>query len=159
MKSAIGIDPGKSGAFALVVNGELEWVANLPLLDDRLDIKQVNLAIVAASPDIVVIEDVHSMPGQGVSSVFTFGRAYGHLEAASILANARVERFVPTKWMKPYGLTRTGLSKPEKKSLARRLASERWPAVASNFVKVGDHNKAEAALFALWAYDNLLRER
>ena len=75
----IGIDPGKHGAFAGIDgrNGRLLWVEDMPLVD-----KAVSPTLVAQvlrfrtvdlfSPEVqVVVERVHSMPGQGVSITFT----------------------------------------------------------------------------------------
>ena len=80
MKILVGIDPGKKGGIALSLNGEL-GVFPTPLLKGELDIKEmVSLIPPMINIDtthIAFIEAVHSMPAQGVTSMFTFGKGYG----------------------------------------------------------------------------------
>jgi hypothetical protein len=78
----VGVDPGLSGAVVLLDADTLALVDgySIPaghgqvLVPDLLDLLDQLSPIVVSQ---VVIEQVASRPGQGVSSVFTFGRAYG----------------------------------------------------------------------------------
>lgn len=70
-----GIDPGAKGALVLVDDSKL-----LKVLDfDEVGIRGYSLILKHHRPDLVVIEQVHSMPGQGVKSMFTFGQRFGEI--------------------------------------------------------------------------------
>jgi crossover junction endodeoxyribonuclease RuvC len=143
----VGVDPGLSGAIALVdLDGQLIDAYDMPVVDGL-----VSSALLATYEGWrttpyrfhAVIEDVHSMPRQGVASTFTFGRAVGAVEATFGVLGVPVTRVAPTKWKKAYGL---GKDKGE----SRRRAIELWPDNARLFARVKDDGRAEAALIALW---------
>ncbi len=74
----IACDVGKKGAFALL--GVDNPVADkMPLIGTEIDCKAIAQMLAKVKPDIVVIEKVHSMPKQGVASMFKFGTNYGLL--------------------------------------------------------------------------------
>jgi crossover junction endodeoxyribonuclease RuvC len=68
----------------------------------------------------IFLEQVHSMPEQGVSSSFNFGMGYGITHAVSDLCGD-LNLVTPQKWKKAAGLIR------KKKDAARILAQELWP--------------------------------
>lgn len=91
----------------------------------------------------VVLEDVHAMPKQGVTSSFGFGRTKGVIEGV-FAANGRPITYVsPAKWKRALGLTKD-------KGASRRRAIELWPDKAALFARVKDDGRAEAALIAYW---------
>jgi Holliday junction resolvasome RuvABC endonuclease subunit len=51
-----------------------------------------------------VIEHVHAMPKQGVSSTFKFGVGYGGLRMALIAASIPFEEVTPRTWQKALGV-------------------------------------------------------
>jgi crossover junction endodeoxyribonuclease RuvC len=83
MMFALGIDPGLSGAIALLRNGEYAEVWDMPTMGRGSGSKQqINAAEVArilreCPPCTAYMELVGAMPGQGVSSMFNFGKAAG----------------------------------------------------------------------------------
>ena len=87
------------------------------------------------------VEDVHSMPGQGVASTFKFGRSVGVVEGALSALGIPIRWVSPAKWKKAMGL-------PADKGAARRRAIELWPDHAHLFARVKDDGRAEAALIA-----------
>lgn len=119
----IGIDPGKGGGIA-ATTGDLSIATKCPgtvadmadLLDKLVDMGEKPFAI---------IESVHSMPGQGVKSTFTFGQGYGSW--LGILAALRIPymQVSPQKWMKHYG-TMPKVKKDRKNHL-KHLAQQRYP--------------------------------
>ena len=143
----IGVDPGKSGAIAiLTTDGELHELHDMPVTG-----KVVSSALLAdilhlgrRPGSLAVVEDVHAMPGQGVSSMFSFGRSLGCVEGVLGALRIRTIYVSPAKWK---GAMRLG----KDKGTSRRLAIERWPAHAQDFARVKDDGRAEAALIALWA--------
>ena len=95
----IGIDPGKNGGVAILDS-------SLNLVTHRCPKSEQEMANIIRKYEYddayVVIEKVHSFPGQGVVSTFSFGQNFGTwigiLEAFSlpyIFAN-------PKQWMKTY---------------------------------------------------------
>ena len=147
----IGVDPGKSGAIALLDDdGRLYEVADMPVVGPI--ISPVLLAEIVhnwihplALPPygMAVIEDVHAMPEQGVSSVFSFGRSLGVAEGVLAGEGLAITYVSPAKWKRALGLTKD-------KGASRRRAIETWPHMGKAFARVKDNGRAEAALIGLW---------
>jgi len=144
----LGVDPGKSGAIAgLSLNGRLIGVDDMPVVGpiispvllDQLVHNYVDPLV--DRPGTAVIEDVHAMPKQGVSSVFSFGRALGVVEGVVAGNGFAVQYVSPAKWKRQLGLTND-------KGTSRRRAIELWPERADWFKRVKDDGRAEAALIA-----------
>lgn len=154
MTTVIGIDPGIGGAVACLIDGELFDVEDMPTFTVVKGKRKSTTVNPAGIVDIlrtfatanletptVVIERVHSMPGMGSTSAFSFGDSFGVLRGV-VAALAYPVLFVePRGWKKAAGLSAD-------KGQARRLASERWPAQAGLFTRVRDDGRAEAALIA-----------
>ena len=149
----LGIDPGLSGAVALYVadTGALV-VHDMPTLDlarggkakRELDAVELARLIDAAGPIAhAYIEQVGAMPGQGVSSVFSFGKSYG-LALGVLAANFIPHTLVPPqRWKRALGV-------PAAKDGARARASQLLPAHAALWTRVKDDGRAEAAMIALY---------
>lgn len=152
----LGIDPGASGALALLAIGDkgqerIDRVFDMPTHEikvngktkRRLDLYQLArwVDLYCSGIELAVIEDVHSMPGQGVVSVFSFGFAAG--AAQQVVASACIPTLLvsPAKWKNRLGLTAD-------KDGSRRLASMKFPDAAHNWARVKDDGRAEAALLA-----------
>jgi crossover junction endodeoxyribonuclease RuvC len=151
----LGIDPGLSGAVALLRDGNLLYVYDVPSLalkakGRNVDLPQLarifaEIVDVAGTPDECWIEEVHAMPKQGVSSSFKFGTAFGIVQGMAA-AHMMPIRFVsPHHWKK-------GLALPQGKDAARGTASRQWPTMAEHFARVKDDGRAEAALIALYGF-------
>jgi crossover junction endodeoxyribonuclease RuvC len=144
----LGVDPGKTGAFAVIDQhtGELQIVEDMPTIG-----KHVNANVVAKYIDQwhylgvthAVIEDVHSMPGNGHAGAFSFGRSKGVVEGAIAARYIPITWVTPAKWKRDAGLRAD-------KDAARQLATNTWPTWADTFKRVKDDGRAEAALIALW---------
>ena len=94
----------------------------------------------------ICMEAVHSMPGQGVSSSFQFGRAVGVISAVAELTNYPFHLVSPQKWKKHFHLTS---DKNESLDLARYF----WP--EAKLIRKKDGNRAEALLIALYWHDQI----
>lgn len=145
----IGIDPGKHGAFAGIDgrNGKLLWVEDMPLVDKAVSPTLVAQVLRLRSDDAdvqVVVERVHSMTGQGVSTTFTFGVNYGIVLGAA--AWFPVQTVPPTSWKKWMRVTAD-----KETSRARALAL--WPEHAETFKRKMDADRAEAALIGRWWWE------
>lgn len=162
----LGIDPGLSGALAVVEIATLRLVEikRMPVSVVRKQ-NRLNGADLAAWLDIqhkgphedcnwrairfAYIEDVHSRPRQ--AGQFQFGLNTGILHGllyANFIPFATVS---PMKWKAAFGIKRTGEeTKADKKSEAREIAMQLWPDMAHEFKRVKDDGAAEAALIALY---------
>src|SRR4051794_19274028 len=79
MTCILGVDPGVSGAVAFYFPEASSRVValDLPLADGEISAPLLADLIRNFAPSMAVIERVSAMPGQGVVSMFNFGRAYG----------------------------------------------------------------------------------
>ena len=126
MKTLIAIDPGQSGGIAIQEAG-VSQAHKMP--DTITDIRDGLLNVLEFQDDVVVyLEDVHSMPGQGVASSFKFGRGFGNLEAIAICLGYKLIYVRPQVWQKALGLlTKKGDSKTQHKNKIKAFAQQRYP--------------------------------
>ena len=141
----IGVDPGSvSGALgALDHHGNYLEAFNIEHKDKHilaLVFKSRILSIVDPKEGAeICMENVHSMPKQGVASVWNFGRAVGVISAVCELTRYPVHLVTPQRWKKHFHLS---ADKNESLDMARYL----WPEAKLKLKK--DGNKAEALLLA-----------
>jgi crossover junction endodeoxyribonuclease RuvC len=144
----LAFDPGLNGAWAaLGFNGEFLEAGELPRFDNALDAKSISDLLLMFKPATIVIEQVGSRPGQGVSSTFKFGVAYGICIGVAGCANASLTFVTPGKWKKHFRL----LGKP--KDASRELAIRTYPEAASRLTLKRHHGRADALLMARYALD------
>lgn len=162
----LGIDPGLSGALAAVDTkaptllavhdmpvhkakrgGKVRRTLDLPEL-----VRIVSLISDAFGAEIAAIEDVHTMPGQGVVSSGQLMEAFGAAKGIAVAVGYRLHLARPSQWKAALGLT-------SDKALSRRKASLLFPDSARFFARVKDDGRAEAALIAMYgaALENDLR--
>lgn len=146
----VGIDPGASGALAFfdAQAGRL-CVVDMPVLEVLRGGKakrEINPTLLAdtirqQAPRVAYVEKVGAMPGQGVSSMFQFGRGVGMVEGVLAALAVPVVYVTPQRWQKDVGL-RGG------KDGARLRAIELFPGFAQLFARKKDDGRADAALIA-----------
>lgn len=149
----IGIDPGCSGAL-VAMDAHLRYVAHLSMPTVKVGTKsRVNGAAVAAwlraQPiDIThaYLEQVGAMPGQGVSSMFTFGHAAGVVEGVLQGMCIPYTLVTPQSWKKRAGLI--GLDK----DAARSRAIQLWPELRALDAKGKGQALADALLIARFGH-------
>lgn len=95
----IGIDPGKSGALA-IINGNMMNLIPFSETDYINAIKVVPLELAVAC-----VEHVGAMPGQGVTSMFNFGQNFGYIKGLLEAFQIPYELVRPQKWKKEFGIT------------------------------------------------------
>lgn len=144
----VGIDPGKTGALALIVTDD--WT--LSILDMPLEPGSIGKETVSPTgvvrimddfkPDYTFIEDVWSSPQQGVTSAFNFGRSLGIVLGAAASRSA-VTRVRPTVW-------KSATNTPRDKNQARGRAQSLFPSAYALLKRVKDDGRAEAALLAFY---------
>ena len=141
----LGIDPGFTGAWGLINHyGDYIGCGDMIHNDKWIDHNSVYREICLARDQddmMIVIEAVHSMPKQGVSSSFKFGMAYG--SAISLAQRFLVdwELVTPKVWKRDLGLT-------SDKTDSLNMARQKWPEAPLKRIK--DNGRAEALLLAEW---------
>lgn len=100
----IGIDPGFKGGLALFDGKECLECFKMPIKEVK-ERKNIDGSIIAKylsvnKVDKAYIEFVHSMPGQGISSAFYFGRGVGIIVGACEAIGVEVVEISPPKWKK-----------------------------------------------------------
>jgi crossover junction endodeoxyribonuclease RuvC len=154
MQYIIGVDPGASGAIAILEdNGKLVHVFDMPSVEiitggkakRRVspEMLAAELRLYADQGAVAYVEQVGAMPGQGVSSMFAFGQAFGIVLGVMAGLAIPTQTVTPGKWKKDLKLNGG-------KDASRAKAAQVWPAQAGEFKRVKDDGKAEAGLIALW---------
>jgi len=153
----LGIDPGLSGALAfydtveqtvevvdmpvleLVRNGKKKREVSAQALANHLAGRKINSAF---------LERVNAMTGQGVTSVFSFGRSLGIVEGILAAYDIPTTLVTPQAWQKAVN-QRAG------KDGSRERAMQLFPAQANLFQRKKDDGRSDAALIAYYGAKTL----
>lgn len=101
MSAFIGIDPGKSGALAILFDdGQVETHAF-----DAGVYTHTLKAVRGCESVICCVEKVGAMPGQGVVSMFNFGHNLGFIEGLLRAYGIPYQLVPPQTWKKEFSLT------------------------------------------------------
>jgi len=146
--TTIGIDPGISGAIAWIRYGKVLKVEDMPTIPKstgkglQVDAHGLSSLLSGNGSCAVIIESVSAMPGQGVTSMFSFGKSAGIIEG--ILAAYEIPySFVrPQAWKKKFGLS------GKDKDASRGLCLREHPEVADRLTRKKDNGRADAILIA-----------
>lgn len=164
----IGIDPGITGALALIDHTGLRECVDMPIMlrgkGEGAVKNQVNPAALREilqawgndhdrNEFMVVIENQRPfrLPGnkpQGSSSVFSLGLTTGIIEGVVSAMRFAHELVEPAEWKKALKLSAKG---PAKKAIARTMAQRLYP--DADLARIKDHNRAEAILIARYGYE------
>jgi crossover junction endodeoxyribonuclease RuvC len=144
----LSIDPGLNGAWAVLGHGE-EYVdmGELPRFQKLVSAVELGAIFRMHKPESCVIEKVGAMPGQGVTSVFTFGCAYGVAIGVAGGSDTPLAFVSPGRWKAHFRLT----GKP--KDASRELAIRLYPGLARSLALKKHHGRADALLLARFALD------
>ena len=99
----IGIDPGAKGGLAVIEGKSLVYAILRPDTTAGINaqISAINRTARSKGSQIYAfIENVHAMPKQGVSSMFSFGRDAGIWQGILAAYQIPVELVPPQKWQK-----------------------------------------------------------
>lgn len=97
MTPIIAIDPGKKGGIAYH-DDEVTLIYEMPETDTEI-LKLFKDLFVDVIGAVVYLEKVHSMPGMGAPSVFTFGYGVGFLKGVLLTLGVPIIEVTPQKWM------------------------------------------------------------
>lgn len=155
----IGIDPGQTGAVALIYESGKVTLIDTPIQATNKGGKNKNEYLPRQMADIlgnharchVFIEAVHSMPKQGVASSFDFGTGYGIWLGIIAALNLPMTKVTPQKWKKEL------MAGFGDKDAARIRAQELFPACVSELSRKKDIGRADALLIAEYGRRTLSR--
>jgi crossover junction endodeoxyribonuclease RuvC len=156
--SVLAIDPGLTGALA-AYDGNVLLVKDLPVTTlkkkTRLDLgalmSLVRINAFHLDAHDLLVEQVGTMPRQGLSSAFNFGFTNGAIHMAAHANAMNLHTVTPTTWKFGVGLNAVlGQDQKARKDASRAKAIELFPQYADIFSRVKDDGRAEAALMAWW---------
>lgn len=131
-KKLIAIDPGKEGGivvFSLTRNEMIE-VIHMPetprFVEEFFNKYRHN--------SICYLEKVGGLPGMGGSSMFNFGKGFGHLEMALICKKIPTMEVTPQKWQKELQVGNKGKKTTTQwKTKLMERAQQIYPSVGKQF--------------------------
>ncbi len=148
----LGVDPGLSGAVALVhADGGLFEVEDMPVqargngrVKHEIDAAGLLHLLRPHAPAIAfgLVERVGARPGQGVASMFSLGHSTGVVDGILAALGIPHQVVTPAKW-------KAQAEVPAEKSLVLAAARRRWP--DAPLARVRDHGRAESLYLALLA--------
>lgn len=147
-----GLDPGLSGAVAVIEGDEVILLQDLPTVQfsnarikRRLDGAGLARMLEPFAGDIsmAIVEKVAARPGEAPSGAFSFGYSSGCIAGVLGALQVPITTVQPATWKKAMGLG------PDK-DLSRARAIELFPAVAGMLAMKKSHDRAEALLLAAW---------
>ena len=158
----IGIDPGLSGAIAILENNNVLNIFDMPVMSEgKKNKRQLNSALLVSllkenltsSQEVsVVVEQVNAMPGQGVTSMFNFGQTFGAIKGICAALDLPIFFVRPSKWKKHFELINSS------KDSSRTKAIEMYPKLSMQLSKKKDVNKSDAILIARFFSETRLTE-
>lgn len=121
----IAIDPGKSGALAWIDNKGIYHSSDCP--DTISEMADLAIKVFTESNGHVeaIIESVHAMPGQGVTSMFSFGENFGAWQGIISSLGVPTIEVTPQRWQKIIG--NLPKEKNERKKALKDYAQKRVP--------------------------------
>tara|TARA_Y100001970_G_scaffold225106_1_gene277821 strand:+ start:10229 stop:10720 length:492 start_codon:yes stop_codon:yes gene_type:complete len=148
----IGIDPGLSGAIAVLDDFKIFEIYDMPIMSEgKKNKNQLNSAQLVKilknnfknnEELFVIVEQVNAMPGQGVTSMFNFGQTFGAIKGICASLNLPIYYVRPSKWKKHFELINAS------KDASRTKVIEMYPSLSERFKKKKDVNRADAVLIA-----------
>ena len=148
----VGIDPGLSGAIAVLEEKKVLALFDMPVTSEgKKNKNQLNSAQlvnilkenIKDDEDIaVVVEQVNAMPGQGVTSMFNFGQTFGAIKGVCAALNLPIFFVRPSKWKKHFDLINSS------KDSSRTKVIEMYPSLSNQLARKKDVNKSDAILIA-----------
>ena len=158
----IGIDPGLSGAIAILENNKVLNIFEMPVMSEgKKNKRQLNSAQlvkllkdnISENEEVsVVVEQVNAMPGQGVTSMFNFGQTFGAIKGVCAALRLPIFFVRPSKWKKHFELINSS------KDSSRTKAIEMYPSLSDGLAKKKDVNKSDAILIARFYSETRLNE-
>lgn len=121
----IAIDPGKSGALAWIDNEGIYHSENCPDTISEMADLAIKVFTESNGNSKAIIESVHAMSGQGVTSMFSFGENFGAWQGIISSLGIPIIEVTPKKWQKIIG--NLPKEKEERKKAIKDYVQKRIP--------------------------------
>ena len=156
---SVGCDPGQTGALAVLKDGKIVMLADMPVSarlhgsgqqvdgSELASILRGAIMLAGDNPVAIFLEAVSAMPKQGGSSMFRFGESVGVILGVAGALGIPINWRTPQRWKKEAGL----LGKD--KDAARTLAIQLHPEVAGDLTRKKDVGRADAICIAHFSMD------
>ena len=145
----IGVDPGAKGGYAVISKSETgQAVFAYPWDDDFFAMEMASLMQFKEHGIVAAVEKVGAMPGQGVTSMFNFGKSAGYIEGVLSAFGIPYQLVPPAKWKKEFSLI--GKDKQASIVTCRKLFPE-LDLKRTERCRTDSDGKAEATLLAEYA--------
>lgn len=155
-RAVIGVDPGVTGALAVLIDGRLVAVFDMPVNESQADPRAIADMITAVTEHAeiaaVVVEKTQPMPKNGSIASFKLGFNTGVVIGVVQTLQHPLRRVPPAEWKRGSGLI------GKTKAASRGLATELYPGFAEQFRLVKHDGRAEAALIARYGLSELIKE-
>ena len=159
----LGIDPGLSGAIAILENNKVLGIFDMPVMaEGKKNKKQLNSAQLVniikentqnSEEVVVVVEQVNAMPGQGVTSMFNFGQTFGAIKGICAALKLPIFFVRPSKWKKYFELINSS------KDSSRTKVIEMYPSLSNELSRKKDVNKSDAILIARFYNETRFKDK
>jgi hypothetical protein len=155
--NTIGIDPGRTGGVCILNDvGEVTTLCPMPLTtEDEIDGKKLKDIFINHQPCVIYCEKVAAMPGNGVCSMFSFGKGFGIILGVSAALELNLKLVYPRTWQNHFHDIKTWGLDPK----SRALESVKKIFPHQSFLATKRSHKphdgiVDACLIAKYGYDN-----
>ena len=101
----VGVDPGKNGGYAIIAESETGQAVFAYPWDDAFFAMEMSLLMERKREGIIAaVEKVGAMPGQGVTSMFNFGKSAGFIEGVLTALGIPYQLVMPKRWKAEFTL-------------------------------------------------------
>ena len=154
MTVTISVDVGITGAACALRSDEMGGIELMDLISlpsepigtkRRIHVEVFGNWLEKIEPDFAVIENVHTMPGEGSASSFRFGGSCEAIRASVALYRIKYRMVAPQTWKRW-----AGFPKGSEKDASREVAMRMLPACSPFLTRKKSHNMADAVIIALW---------
>jgi len=165
MNYIIGIDPGLTGAIAILNRStlEIEQFCDMPTVPKPTKGRKVSPIGVLnflnefsqerqSTIDWLCVEQVSARPHDGPVQAFAFGRSVGAIDGIAAALGYPQCALTPQTWKKLIGIPRGS-----EKEYSRTVAIDLFPDASKDLARKKDVGRAEAALIALAANRHQMR--
>jgi crossover junction endodeoxyribonuclease RuvC len=147
------VDPGAVHAAIAVFHDHTPvFVDDIRTVNGMLDSTAFAHALEDMKVAHMVVENVHAMPLQGLSSTFRFGMGVGIIHGVAGALRLPLTLVTPRQWKAYHALS-------SEKEHARALAIRKWPELNKYLDRKKDADRAEALLIGDWYWVRCLIPR
>lgn len=163
----ISIDPGLTGACAVIAGDELRAVFDLPrmkapdagenaMVQDKVDSAAFRALLKQHAPPgderFAVIEAINvygAVTGGSAQAQGSLTRTFGNLESVLEVMGVPIHYVQPSVWKRHYGLLDSALRDSQRKAKALTTARQLFPD-CHDIARAKHHNRAESMLIGNW---------